>query len=71
MPQTFYIYKSQKTGAVYYLHGRKAEMRGGREQQIYYFAKVANTEFTLSELPEGFNVGESTRTGMPFLRRNK
>ena len=52
----------------YILHGKEGTLKGGRKQQIYYFAKEARSN-ALDELPEGYKVIESERTGLPILKK--
>ena len=55
-------------GKTYYLHGKEVTLKGGRQQMIYYFAKEVK-DFALDELPEDREVMESSRTGLPILRK--
>ena len=59
---------SQKSGTTYYLHTRVVVLRGGRPQRIYFFAKTQG-EGAVDELPEGYVLTESPRTGLPLLKR--
>lgn len=62
-----YKYTNSK-GTDYYLHSKQVKLRSGREQRIYYFAKNPGPD-AIDEVPEGFNVIENPRTGLPVLRR--
>lgn len=63
-----YEYTNSK-GTKYYLHSKSVVLRGsGKKQVIYFFAKEAGKE-TVDKVPEGFEVVENTRTGLPVLRR--
>lgn len=62
--------QSQKTGETYYLHSKDVTLRGGRLQTIYFFARVEK-EGAMDELPEGYEVMENSRTGLPMLRKAK
>lgn len=68
-----YSVQSQKTGDTYYLYKKDVTLRGGRKQTIYFFSRDDNnTKGTpLEELPEGYEVIENSRTGLPMLRRIK
>lgn len=55
-------------GATYYLHGKKVTLKNGRQQQIYYFARDVRAE-AMDSVPAGYAVVETTRTGMPVLRK--
>jgi hypothetical protein len=61
--------KSNKTGETYYLHSKEVTLRGGRKQVIYYFAREEKENS--SEIPEGYEVMENSRTGLPMLRKSK
>lgn len=63
-----YSYTNAK-GATYYLHGKKVTLKNGRQQQIYYFAKDVRPE-ALDEVPAGYEVMETKRTGMPVLKKS-
>lgn len=54
-------------GATYYLHSKEVELRGGRKQNIYYFAKEIK-EGALDALPAGKQVVENPKTGLPMLK---
>lgn len=55
-------------GIKYYLHSKTVTLRGGRNQNIYYFSKTAG-EGAINKIPEGFVVKENPRTGLPVLAR--
>ena len=55
-------------GDTYFLHGKKVTLKNGRQQQIYYFARDVRAE-ALDSVPAGYKVDETTRTGMPVLRK--
>ena len=59
--------KSQKT---YYLHSREVVLRGDRKQRIFFFGGEVK-EGALDALPEGYEVMENPRTGLPMLRKKK
>jgi len=61
--------KSKKTGETYFLHSKEVTLRGGRKQMIYYFAREEKDNSI--ELPEGYEVMENSRTGLPMLRKQK
>jgi len=62
-----YEFKNSK-GVKYYLHSRKVELKGGREQMIYFFARDVRPG-NLNEVPAGYKVIETTKTGMPILKK--
>lgn len=56
-------------GTMYYLHSKDVTLRGsGKQQRIYYFARSAGSN-ALDQVPSGFTVIESKRTGLPILKR--
>ncbi len=55
-------------GQIYYLHSREVTLRNHRSQRIFFFAKTIR-EGALEALPEGYEVVENERTGLPVLRR--
>ena len=65
-----YSYTNSK-GQTYYLHSREVNLRGGRVQRIYWFAKEVDESRAVDELPAGYEVVESERTGLPILRKKK
>ena len=62
-----YSHKNSK-GQTYYLHSKDVTLRGGRKQTIYYFAKEVKAE-AMDDLPEGYEVMENKRTGLPMLKK--
>ena len=55
-------------GTVYFLHHKNVELKGGRMQWIYYFAKEVKTG-SLDCVPDGYQVIETPKTGMPILKK--
>lgn len=56
-------------GKEYILHSRDVTLRGsGKKQTIYFFAKEAK-EGALDAIPAGYMVVESSRTGLPILKK--
>jgi hypothetical protein len=62
-----FSYQNAK-GVTYYLHGKKVTLKNGRQQQIYFFARDVRAE-ALNEVPAGYTVVETKRTGMPVLKK--
>ncbi len=56
-------------GVKYYLHTKEVILRG-RPQKIFYFARDVRPG-ALDELPEGYAVVETPRTGMPVLKKRR
>ncbi len=59
---------TNKKGQTYFLHGKMVTLRGGRKQQIYYFARTEKAD-ALDALPDGYKVTENPRTGLPMLKK--
>ncbi len=59
--------ESKKSGTTYYLHGRTTETKGGK-RTLYFFSKEQK-EGTLDALPAGYEVSESSATGLPLLKK--
>jgi len=55
-------------GVKYYLHYKDVNLKGGRKQRIYYFARDIRSG-SLDEVPAGYKVEETKRTGMPILKK--
>ncbi|OIP80424.1 hypothetical protein COW94_03150 [Candidatus Peregrinibacteria bacterium CG22_combo_CG10-13_8_21_14_all_44_10] len=64
-----YSVKNSK-GQTYYLHGKVVTLRGGRKQQIYYFAREEKGKDELEAMPDGYKVVENKRTGLPMLKKD-
>jgi hypothetical protein len=54
-------------GKDYFLHSRTVELKGGRKQQLYFFAKEAKDGW-LESVPAGYEVAES-KNGLPVLKK--
>ena len=52
----------------YFLHARDVELRNHHAQRIYFFAKTERRD-AVDELPDGYEVVENQRTGLPVLRK--
>ncbi|EKD92523.1 MAG: hypothetical protein ACD_28C00409G0001 [uncultured bacterium] len=64
-----FSYKNSK-GQTYFLHGKMVTLRGGRQQQIYFFAREEKKD-ALNQIPASYEVVENKRTGLPMLRKGK
>ncbi len=60
---------SKKTGKTYYLHSKTVPF-SGRLVTIYFF-KLTESESAINLIPEGYEVFEVCRTGLPMLRKIK
>ncbi|NRB21420.1 hypothetical protein HRU45_01625 [Candidatus Dependentiae bacterium] len=65
-----YSVESKKSGKTYYLHSKVVTLKGDRKQKIFYFAGEAK-ENALDALPDGYEVMENSRTGLPMLRKKR
>jgi hypothetical protein len=54
-------------GKAYYLHTKEVELKGGRTQSLYFFAKEPR-EGSLDAIPSGYQVAE-TKNGLPVLKK--
>lgn len=54
-------------GNTYYLHSKTTQLKSGREQTIYFFAKTIK-EGALGAVPDGYVVSES-KNGLPVLKK--
>ncbi len=59
---------TNKKGVKYYLHFKDVNLKGGRIQRIYFFARDVR-DGSLDAVPAGFKVIETERTGMPILKK--
>lgn len=59
---------TNKKGVTYYLHAREVKLRGGKMQTIYYFAREVRPG-ALDNVPAGYTVVETAKTGMPILKK--
>jgi len=62
-----FTFKNSK-GVSYYLHSKNVELKGGRKQMIYFFARDVRPG-ALDAVPDGYMVQETTKTGMPILKK--
>ncbi len=61
-----YSHKNSK-GVTYFLHSRVTQLKGGREQRIYFFAKTIK-EGAIDSVPDAYMVSE-TKNGLPVLKK--
>jgi hypothetical protein len=59
---------TNKKGVKYYLHSKNVNLKGGRMQTIYYFARDIRPG-ALDSVPAGYKVIETAKTGMPILKK--
>jgi len=60
-----FSYRNSK-GDEYWLHSKDVRLRGGRIQRIFFFSKDPTNSI---DMPEGYIVIESERTGLPLLKK--
>jgi hypothetical protein len=53
-------------GKEYYLHSRSVGKGGGK---LYFFAKEVKEEGAEESLPDGYEIVENERTGLPTLKK--
>ena len=51
----------------YYLHKRETQLKNGRQQTIYFFAREIK-DGAIDAVPDGYMVSES-RNGLPVLKK--
>jgi hypothetical protein len=54
------------------LYTRKVKLKGGRDQNIYFFSKKTPKSGEPSEMPEGYRVKEAKTkgSGMPYVTKH-
>jgi len=52
----------------YFLHKKDVTLKNGRKQTIYFFAREVR-DGALDAVPAGYTVVETSRTGMPVLKK--
>jgi hypothetical protein len=65
-----YSVVSKKSGKTYILHSRNQQLKGGQHVVLYYFAGEAGPG-AMEALPEGYEVSENSKTGLPLLKKKK
>jgi len=55
-------------GVKYFLHYKDVNLKGGRIQRIYFFARDIRAG-SMDQVPSGYRVIETERTGMPILKK--
>lgn len=61
---------SKKSNKPYYLHSRETTLNGGKVRKLFFFGGQVQ-EGAIDALPEGYEVFENERTGLPMLRKKK
>ncbi len=55
-------------GQEYFLHMKDVQLKGGRIQRIYFFARDIRAD-ACDAMPAGYVVVENPRTGLPVLKK--
>ena len=55
-------------GVKFYLHCKDVNLKGGRQQRIYFFARDIR-DGSLDAVPDGFTLVETERSGYPILKK--
>ena len=63
-----YSVVSKKSGKTYYLHLREQKRKDGNVTKLYFFAGDVRDN-AIDALPDGYEVVESERTGLPILKK--
>lgn len=71
LPEWETVEEEPYTVGEYTLHTKEATLRGGRKQQIYFFAKKEKKDATPCAKPEGYEVTVNEKTGLPLLKKKK
>lgn len=58
---------SRKNGKTYFLHSRLQRLKNGQESTLYFFSRRGGGG--ISEIPAGYEVSESEKTGLPILKK--
>lgn len=61
-------YVNAKKGQTYYLHKKMVTLKNGITRPIFFFARDIR-DGAVHEMPEGYEIVETERTGMPVLRK--
>ena len=63
-----YSVKSKKSGKTYFLHSRDQSLKGGHVQRIYFFASQPK-DGVIESIPQGYQLAENVKTGLPLLKK--
>lgn len=59
---------TNKKGQKYFLHRKMVTLKNGITRPIFFFARDERAE-AVDALPAGYQVVETSRTGMPVLKK--
>lgn len=71
LPEWETVEEEPHTIGEYTLYTKEAILRGGRKQQIYFFAKKEKKDATPCAKPQGYEVVVNEKTGLPVLKKKK
>ncbi|MBV9464352.1 MAG: hypothetical protein JO317_09005 [Verrucomicrobiae bacterium] len=60
---------SKKSGKTFYLHSRETNLPNGKVRKLFFFSGTQG-EGALDNLPEGYEVIENEKTGLPMLKKS-
>lgn len=63
-----FSYKNSK-GQEYFLHTSNVKLKGGHERAIFFFSREIKPQGALDALPDGYEISENARTGLPLLKK--
>lgn len=63
--------KREFTYGLYTLYTELVRLKNGKNQVIYFFSKRTPKSGTPTQLPEGFDVEVSSRSGLPYLKKKQ
>ena len=64
-----YSVVSKKSGKTFFLHGRETPLPNGKVRRLFFFSTKVG-EGALDNLPEGYEIIENARTGLPMLKKS-
>jgi hypothetical protein len=62
--------RTEYTYGLYTLYSERVRLKNGKNQVIYFFSKKKPKSGTPASFPDGFKVEVSTRSGLPFLKKD-
>ena len=65
-----YSVRSKKSDKEYFLHQRHQKLKGGHQVTLYFFAGQPG-EGAIEALPDGYEVSENSKTGLPLLKKKQ
>jgi len=56
------VYSEETKNGKYYLH---------KKGNLMWFSPKINKDYAIDEVPEGYQVTENSKTGLPFVKKRK